>query len=207
MSLRQKIFGGILATNDGKLVIPISIEAISPEIGLLEFDGKCLAFTNVAHRRHIPQVDGFITSDIVVENTLTETEILSSDLETNGIHVGKLIMLHILGKYSTKNIGNTFTLRLKLAGITILSATCQSKTVTDDPFSAQGFLTIRTIGESGTYVVQDRISLGNQNLNSSPSRGSINTTIINSLSVTVQWSAAEPENIFTLEQSYIQIMN
>lgn len=206
MSLRQRLFGNILTTNDGKLIIPASIDT-TPEAGLLEYDGKRLSFVNKTHRRTIGQSNGFIVIDTTVANTLTETEILTSPLDADTLYAGKLIILHILGKYSTKNIGNTFTLRLKLAGATILSAICQSKTVTDDPFSAQGFLTIRTIGESGTYVVQDRVSLGNQSLNSSPNYGSINTTTINHLSVSVQWIAAEPENSFTLSQSYIQIIN
>lgn len=148
---------------------------------------------------------GTVTSQTLVENTVTETEIYTTDLAINSFHTGDITHMKLGGSYDTGAASDTWTLRIKVAGTTVHTIVRPStNNVTDAGWHLHYQLTIRTAGASGTLVdfaiLHDDDSVKTV---SEATTHSIDTTVINALSVTVQWGVAKVANIFRIDQGIV----
>ncbi|MDQ3232675.1 MAG: hypothetical protein M3Q07_12725 [Pseudobdellovibrionaceae bacterium] len=174
--------------------------------GMIEYDGKQLYFTPTDTRKTIAVLSHIPVVSTVVANTVTETAIVSNNLPANSLAVAQTLHLLLLGRYSTANAIDTLTIRFKIGGTTLLAIVSTAAAVTNAPLSADLTGTTRTIGTSGTFWSFVQATINNLLKNATATAATtINTTTALALSVTAQWSAADPGNTLSLDQSLLNM--
>jgi hypothetical protein len=156
-----------------------------------------------------------------ITNTTTETSLINGGVGTltvpaNGFTVGDSFTAVMAGILNAAN-NQTIRIRVKAGSVVLLDSGVQSITnITNDVFSLNVDFTIRAIGAAGVASI---VSLGTfhyvKTTNASTQGFAFNTvnsttfdtTISNTLSITVQWGAANAGNsiysdIFTLSKTY-----
>jgi len=156
-----------------------------------------------------------------ITNTTTETNLINGGVGTltvpaNGFTVGDSFTAVMAGILNCAN-NQTIRIRVKAGSVILLDSGVQSITnITNDVFSLNVDFTIRAIGAAGVASI---VSLGTfhyvKTTNASTQGFAFNTvnsttfdtTISNTLSITVQWGAANSGNsiysdIFTLSKTY-----
>lgn len=145
-----------------------------------------------------------LTEQTLISNTSTETEIYTASMPANSLYIGQVLKAQILGWYSAANSSDTFTIRLKIGGTTVLTLQSDSKTVTGTPIDIQFYVTVRSIGATGTVIGFSEAELDNVGkASATSSETTIDTTADNELSITVQWSAALEGNQLSVEQGFL----
>jgi len=158
----------------------------------------------------------------IVNNTTTETTIIGTGVGTltvpaNGFAVGDSFRAIFGG---VMNAGNNQTIRIKLksGSVILLDSGLQNtgSSVVDDVWSLNVDFTIRQIGTAGVASIVSLGSFHYTKTNNASVQGfgfnvvnntTFNTTISNTLDVTVQWGSASTENniysdIFILNKTY-----
>ena len=150
--------------------------------------------------------EGIVTAQVVVANTTTETEIYAGTLSAEALHAGDMSILRLGGSYDTGAASDTWTMRIKLGGTTIHTITRQSaNNVTAAGWALHFTTTIRTEGVTGTFVDLGTLHDDNTSFTvADATTHTIDTTIDNAISVTVQWGAAKAANIFRLDQGIVE---
>ncbi len=160
-------------------------------------------------------------NSIPITNTIVETSLVnggvgSLSVPANGFKIGDSFRAVVAGVLNVTN-NQTITIRVKTGSIILLDSGPQPITnITNDIFSLNVDFTIRQLGIAGVASI---VSLGTfhyaktsnatlqgfafNNVNST----TFNTTIPNTLDITVQWGAANPGNsiysdIFILNKTY-----
>lgn len=173
--------------------------------GFLDFDGEHLLFTQGEQRRPFLFLSDTITTSQNV-NTTTETEIWTADLDPNTLAVGSFFEADIFGKYSNTDGTSTFTLRFKVAGVTILSIVSTAAIVTNQPVMAKFINTVRSIGASGSFWPYVEAKINNVNKDKPGTGvGAIDTESTQPVSITIQWSATDAGNTFSLDQALLRM--
>lgn len=176
----------------------------TPEAGAMEYLNHTVYFTTFLVRRSFNLNQDIVTADTTVTNTAVETTIYTIEMAANYLTVGKIIRPKLRGIYSLKN-GHSFTLRLKYAGNTVIAITSNTSAVTNAVWMADLMTTIRTIGAGGTAISFAKAAYNNVDVSAGVTLPTaINTTIDNTMTVTVQWSNADPVDSFTLQQGYTE---
>ncbi|MBC7845243.1 MAG: hypothetical protein H7Y10_01970 [Flavobacterium sp.] len=184
-----------LKLTDGPLIT-------SPESGAIEDKGHTFYASTYLKRRSIMLAQDIVVAPVTVANTTTETTIYTAPMGANYLTAWKLINIKLYGRQSTVNCSSagTYTLRFKRAGITVLAIASTASSDTNRPFDVDIRSTIRCIGVSGTVITYAKTQQNNLtpnivigNLNT------IDTTVSNTLTLTVQWTSADPNNTLTLE--------
>jgi len=180
----------------------------TPEAGVLEYNGNHLAFSPRTARRQVMLTDTEIISDLTVANTTVETIIFSESIGANELYIGQTLGFETCGIYSTVNASDTFTLRVKLGGVTVSTITSTPKNVTNTPFNIRFKGTVRAIGSSGTIMCGICIMLDNIGASvANTAASSVNTTVSNDLTVTIQWDSANAGNTLTRQIGYSEFIN
>jgi hypothetical protein len=158
----------------------------------------------------------------IVTNTTAETTIIGTGVGTltvpaNGFAVGDSFRAIFGG---VMNAGNNETIRIKLksGSVILLDSGLQNtgSSVIDDVWSLNVDFTIRQIGTAGVASIVSLGSFHYTKTNNASVQGfgfnvvnntTFNTTISNTLDVTVQWGSASTENniysdIFILNKTY-----
>jgi len=159
------------------------------------------------------------TATKTVGNTTTETTLASTGtgsltLAASSITAGTTYKVTLRGYMSVTS--GTFTARFKIGGTSFAaSAAASIATVTNTGFILELYMTCYTTGSSGTVWTQGHFSPMKVN-NSNPdnlipmvntSTNTINTTISNTIDITVQWSAAAAGNTITITNFTVQKMS
>ncbi len=144
---------------------------------------------------------GFTNTQVVVENTTTEMEVYSTVLAAGSLNTESLVKAELSGSYDTGAASDTWTMRFKVGGTTIHTVLRHDS----GNAAGAGWLckmhgVVVVSGASGSfkdlYALMDNDATGTES--SSVAHG-IDTTVANTLSVTIQWGAAKAGNIFRLE--------
>lgn len=202
------IKNGTTAANTAPLKFTPGSLLTVPESGALEFSSSTLWFTPLAERRSIDLSDGVIVASTTVANTITETTIYTEPIAANELHAGQVVKVRALGRYSTANGADTATIRLKVGGTTILSVSSTAANVTNAPLDIEFIFTVRSDGVSGTIIGFGRVELDNQGKSvASTSTSVVDTTIAEDVTITVQWSSADPSNTLSIDQGFTQFID
>ena len=172
--------------------------------GAMELIGNSLQFINLAKRRSIVQATAVVVVGKTIVNTLTEIVLISSTYGANYLEVGKseeIVLRGVIGKANT----NTLTLRLKYAGVTVITLPISGAAITTG--TSYEFLivaTCRSIGASGTMQINILTRIDGV-LNPADTRSlvTIDTTTAQSLSLTAQWGTASVTNTLTVDHGRI----
>lgn len=197
---------GTATANTAPLKFTSGTNLTTPEDGAIEFNGKSLYFTAVDVRRSIVVGNDIRVADATVTNTTTETTIHTSAIAANALAAGTMYKITLLGKTTTANASQFYTLRFKMGGTTLLTFAMAAADVTDAHFRSESYITIRTIGASGTYAAHIEGTLGSEEVTTTPVTGSVDTTTTADMTVTLQWDAANAGNIFTIMQAVLEVV-
>ena len=172
----------------------------TPEPGAIEYKSHTFYATTYLVRRSIMLAQDVVVAPVTVANTTTETTIYTSTMAANYLTAGKLMNMKLYGRFSTNSPSDLYTVRVKFAGTTILTVSSTGKNTTDRPFDIDLRSTVRTIGSSGTIISYGKTQQDNLTPNIEISAlTTINTTVLNTITITVQWNAASVNNTLTLE--------
>ncbi|TRX03974.1 hypothetical protein [Flavobacterium gawalongense] len=182
-----------LKLTDGPLLTTV-------EPGAIEYKDHTFYASTYLVRRSIMLAQDVVVTPVAVSNTTTETTIYTSTMAANYLTIGKLMNIKLYGRFSTVNTSSIYTFRVKLAGITILTIASTGQNATNRPFDIDLRSTVRSIGTSGTIISYGKTQQDNLTPNIEIGNlASIDTTLANTISITVQWSNASTSNTLTLE--------
>lgn len=198
---------GTTAANTAPLKLTAGLNTTVPENGSIEFDGSAPYFTTAGIRRALTMGNDTRVTDLTVTNTTTETTIHTSPVAADELKVGKMYKVTLLGKFSTANSSQNFTIRFKMGDATLMYIIFDPRAVTNEHFRTQFYLTVRTIGVPGTYAAHIEGALGTQVVATTPVTGSMDTTVVEDLTTTMQWETALAGNTFTIMQSVLEVIN
>jgi hypothetical protein len=148
-----------------------------------------------------------VTARTTVANTVVETQIFASTVTANRLKAGKVVRVLLSGIYTTANASDTFTLRFKIAGTTLETVVSTGKSVSGTPWNAIWTCTVRTVGASGTLI--DFLQLNEDNVELNKESGTavtFDTTADEEFTATVQWSSANANNRFSVDQGFLELL-
>lgn len=161
------------------------------------------------------------TTTATVTNTTAQTSIVPSGVGTMvipaGISAGKTYRLVLSGLYNVPMLSpGNLTIRVKIGATTVAYGTITSflAGASDAGFTLQNTLTFRTVGASGSVMATGSASFVNgsmmrgfADINNGSAATTINTTVSNTIDVTVQWSAASGSNSISILNATLEQIN
>lgn len=154
------------------------------------------------------------TQTVTVGNTVTETTLVgtgqgSVTLPANFFFVGKSIRCKMLG-YHSSTANPTITIRFKLGGSTVATATGSSGNGSNDAFAIEFYITCRSIGGTGTIFGQGQYAeLHTGGLvagMATTATTTIDTTGTLAANITVEWGTAAAGNTISATNFTIENM-
>ena len=174
----------------------------TPEPGAIEYKGHTFYATTYLVRRSIMLAQDMVMADVPVTNTVTETTIYTATMAANYLTAGKMINIKLYGNYRTasSDAGNIFTIKVKEGSNVILTTTSTATTATSlRPWDIDLRFTIRSVGTTGSVISYGKIQQDNIASNADyNSTATFNTTILNTVIVTITWTTANANNQFNL---------
>jgi len=164
-------------------------------------------YLDSANRRVISRSNDVLTAPVTVANTVTETTLWEGTVLANTLAVGKVYKGWGLGKFSTTNASAVLTIRTKLNGVELSSIASTLGKVTDVAGFARSFITIRSIGATGTVTCFSSFQLDQKSFIANNSSVAIDTTSGSNMEITAQWNAAHAENTVTIDQGFLEALN
>ncbi len=150
--------------------------------------------------------DSVTISDTTVANTTTETTLFTTSFAPDELRSGDMVDIIVGGYYSTTNASDTFTARIKINGTAVHSFNSVPKNVTNTPVEMEYKFTVRGDGATAPVTGLAKFSAFNDSLFGADIQdGTLNTTIANTITITMQWSAATVGNTGTLKQGICKI--
>lgn len=160
------------------------------------------------------------TATVTISNTTTETSVFTTGIGTrtlpaNFMSIGKTIRMKIKG-YMNETGTPTIRIRLKFGAVTIYDTTAVTINAlggSDKYFEAEYDITARTLGATGTVFEQGRwIYTANSGIISlingaSTSTATIDTTVSNTIDLTIEWGTASTSNNVNITNASIEILN
>jgi hypothetical protein len=203
-----KLVAGAAAAGLAPLYLQSGPLLTTPEIGAVEFLNHTGYLTTYLVRRSFDLSWSTVVADVPVNDTVTETTIYSCANAANFHTVGKRCRIFLSGIYSTFNAASTFTMRFKWGTTTMLTLTSVGRTVTAQGWHADFVSTVRTIGATGTVIAFAKADVDNISIDGQQAAATVvDTTVDSTFNVTLQWSAANAGNTFTLQQGHTQSVN
>lgn len=206
--LREK-FKSLLASQLTQLPFPIYYFTADGQLradrfpGLSGDDVTCDAGTL---RVQVLNPRDSLTGDVAVGNNNSEFIVHSVVIPAYLLKVGRVFHLYLYGRYSVANGSDTMTVKIKLDTTTLRTKVSTTGAVTDKPFSLHWVFTVRAEGETGTFIDHLELTENNVHLDIAATTATVvDTTAENTINVTIQWSAADAGNTWTLTQGWWEI--
>lgn len=148
-----------------------------------------------------------LLADVTVAETTTETEVFSATTTAGQLTRGRVVKTRLMGRYSTANATDFFTARLKIGGTTIISIAATAKNVTDAPFDLEFLFTVRSAGATGTVQAFAEAEIDNEGKAAdATATTTLDTTVDEAITCTIEWSAATAGNTLTLDQAWTEFV-
>ncbi len=179
----------------------------TPEAGVLEYDGTGIYLTNTNHRRFISQAADSIIDSVIVSDTAAETTVFTGTINANELKTHRVYRLSYYGHMDTASAADTVTIRVHINGTTLVTRTSAIGIVTDSPFHGETVFTVRTTGAMGTISAYGEAEVGASVAQANASSIVVNTTNINYVTLTFDWDVAKVDNIMTLDQAFIEVLD
>lgn len=161
-----------------------------------------------------------------INNTTSETNFDQSfTLPANALTVGKRLKIRASGYFSTTSgnsscnanpAGNCITLKMKYGSTTLFStggASSLSGSMTNEPWFLEGYITVRSVGATGTVIASGSTLFSGTSGSSSPLIGgnasvvTIDTTAATALQLSAQWNVANASNTITMQDFAVEVMD
>ena len=206
-SARLHLDAGTAAAGTAPIKFTAGTLLTTPEAGALEYDGTGTYLTNVNHRRFISLSSDSIITPVTVSNTANETTVFTAVLNANELKAQRVYRLNLYGEMSTASASDTIRIRVKINGTTLVDVTSTAGAVTDEPSHAKIVFTVRSTGMAGAISSYSELEIGAKEARINTSSVAVNTTIVNNIICTFQWSAAKVDNIATLDQAFLEVLD
>lgn len=151
-----------------------------------------------------------VTADILASNTASDVSILSVSTPANSLQIGSTFESRAYFLINAAALaGSTFTVWIKLNATKVLNATFSIPAVglSNQTVAYSMLFTVRTTGAAGTFYVSCNSHGPNTLFTSGTvinlSGGSIDTTTANTLSIGMNWSAANAGNVATAKSGIL----
>lgn len=147
-----------------------------------------------------------------IANTASETAFTASyTLLANSLSVGDVLRIKLYGIFSN-TLTPTLTLKIKFGSTVLLNSGAFVTTagISNGGWACEGFFIIQSIGSSGAVEAQGLASFATSATTSAvldlanTSPITVDTTINNTITASVQWSSANASNTITLRQFSIE---
>jgi len=181
---------------------------ITPEAGLIEFDGTGIYLTLTNHRRFIS-----LASDSIIATT-TATTVASTTLWTGITNAGELKAQRVYvvkgcGLCNNVNAAAIATITINLGATALITFTTPGAALNNDPWHLEVYITIRTVGGAGTVstfgmTMVNAVS-GTKMTHLVTESTVVDTTIANDITIKVTWSGANAANWIKLTQCWLAV--
>jgi hypothetical protein len=179
------------------------------EEGAMEFKGHTLYMTTFQVRRSVALAQEVPIADVTA-TAATETTVYSVPMAANYLTAGKHIDIELFGIFSSiAGPTGVATIRLKYAGATVITFSTVAALNTNAPFELSSNTTCRAIGAgtNGKVISWGEFAEGASTMTESLSRAAgaltdIDTTVDNTIAVTVQFATVNAGNAFTVQQGH-----
>ena len=180
------------------------------EEGAMEFKGHTLYMTTFQVRRSVVLAQEVPIADVTVANTAVKTTVYSIPMAANYLTAGKHIDISLYGIFSSiAGPNGVVTITVEYAGATVLTFTTAAGLNTNSPFVLQINNTCRAIGSGTTgklisfgEFVEGATSATETVTRAAGALTNIDTTLLNTIIITVQWASADAGNSITLQQGH-----
>jgi len=183
----------------------------APEDGVLEFAGKRLYITNIAHQRAIDRTSDVAVATVTVEDTLVETVLWTGDMAANSLVAGNMFKFHADGivNNASAGAGDRITLRIRIGtilGAAVATINPAAGNLTNAMWHIDANACQRTIGVAGPRAIHIMLKIGATEVGVM-GVANIDTTAIMDVILTAQWGNANAANIIHLYQGYMEYKN
>lgn len=203
------IKAGTAAASTAPLKFTAGTALTSPEMGAMEYHDNRLYITNVDTRKAIDRTSDVIVETVTVADTVTETTIWTGPMAADSLVAGNVFKFHADGVVS--NGGPTeedeVTIRVKIGGVTKVTLSPSTKTLTGEYWHLDANATQRTIGETGTRAIHLHLHVGEDDVVSMVGVAEIDTTANMDVTVTAQWNSADAANTISMYQGFMEFKN
>ena len=184
----------------------------TPEVGTLEYNGDHLAFTNIATRKVIDRTSDVTVATVTVANTADETTLWTGPMAANSLAIGNVFKFHADGIVSNNGPSGTdqITLRIKVGGVTKVTLTPTTKTLTGAMWHIDANATQRTIGALGSRAIHVMMQIGTVAAGDAVGLegvAAIDTTANMDVTLTAQWASAKAANTISVYQGFMEYKN
>ena len=173
------------------------------EAGTVEYHNDRFYITNVANRRAIDRTSDVIVATTTVANTTTETTIYTATIAAGDLKVGNIIKGTISGVLSNNSAADDITIRLKLAGTTLVTFNPAIGNVSGADWHMEGHFTVRTVGAGGTLAGHIHLVVDGHESKTTLT-GAIDTTANCDFTVTVEWDNAKSDNTISIYNGFVE---
>ena len=177
-------------------------------VAWIDTDGNLEFIDAGGNQKVVVTSEGIITSTTTVANTVTETTVYTESIAANELYAGRVVKTRILGRYSTANATDTFTARLKVGGTLVDSITSSTANVTDGAMDIEFMFTVRSVGATGTiwgFVAAE--FNGESKSVAETATTTIDTTVADDVTLTIQWSSANASNTVSVDQGWTELIS
>ena len=199
---------GTAVANTGQIKMENSTLLATPEAGCIEFSDGRFYITGTAKQRALDRTSGAVAvATVTVANTSTETTLYTWTLSANALKVGRIYKVHADGIANNALSGDDLTFNLYFGGTLVGTYTpVVGKYATNAEWCLDANITVRTVGNSGTFAIHTDINLSGA-ATESASLGSIDTTIAETIVLKAKWNNAKGTNTVILYQGYLEFKN
>lgn len=151
----------------------------------------------------IDRTKNVILDSATVANTTDETTILTEPIAGGTLYRGQVIMIRVVGQFSTANSSSAFTLRVKMGTTTIATVESDPKTVSNKPWSMEYLGTVRAINGDGyiSSYIETRLD-DILHVDNAPNQN-FDTSVAEDVTVTIQWNEADPGDSIEANQGFM----
>lgn len=173
-----------------------------PEAGVLEFDGTGIYLTPTNHRRFI----SFASDSIIATQTATTiapTTLWTGITNANELKPYRVYTITGAGIFNNQGTGHHVTITVNFADTEIVGVTTLSNKYTADAVHISGYITIRTIGTSGTLSAFAEIISNDHVTQAVTESVEVNTEIVNNITIKAVFDQEHANNWFKLTQCWM----
>jgi len=201
-SITRTFGAGILSTS--KLIIGNS--------DLTSKNGR-MYLKNLDVERSIDRTSDVAVATVTVVSTAAETTLWTGKMPANSLRAGNVFKFHADGTVSNggATAADEVTIRIKVGGVTKVTLSPDTKTLSSVMWHLDANATQRTIGSAGSRAIHAHLVIGDPATTGDDVHlegvAAIDTTANMDVTVTAQWASAALDNTISLYQGYMEYKN
>ena len=201
-SITRTFGAGILSTS--KLIIGNS--------DLTSKNGR-MYLKNLDVERSIDRTSDVTVATVTVANTTAETTLWTGKMGANSLRAGNVFKFHADGVVSNggATAADEVTIRIKVGGVTKVTLSPDTKTLSSVMWHLNANATQRTIGSAGSRAIHAHLVIGDPATTGDDVHlegvAAIDTTANMDVTVTAQWASAAADNTISLYQGFMEYKN